>query len=203
DYKVVTAVCNGDITLVHMLSLKSNIWKLFGQINYQSFPEPAKEEFREIPQPDDSRYVWNYYYSLGIIEGSLCIFVKLRYPINNHQCNIWVMKNHNRKPSWERLPITNYCEMKDHAIHYMLKDSNQYRKTPPPTYYCDDNTQLSTSAEYIRSPIFVQTLVSPYVKEKRETEEEERGLVTNTYKNGSKGKERLLKSFWKKKERVE
>ncbi|GKA85580.1 F-box/kelch-repeat protein-like protein isoform X1 [Tanacetum coccineum] len=189
DYKVFTAVCNGYITLVHILSLKSNIWKLCGQINYRSFPKRgilfngvlhwfwytrdkkvsivsfdlAKEEFREIPQPD-TRYVWNYYYSLGIIEGSLCIFVKLRYPINNHQCNIWVMKNHNRKPSWERLPITNYCEMKDHAIHYMPKDSKEYRKMPPPTYFCDDNIQLSRSKEHISSPMFVQTLVSPYVK---------------------------------------
>ncbi|GJR90648.1 putative F-box domain-containing protein [Tanacetum coccineum] len=124
----------------------------------------AKEEFREIPQPD-TRYVWNYYYSLGIIEGSLCIFVKLRYPINNHQCNIWVMKNHNRKPSWERLSIINYYEMKDHDIHYMPKDSKEYRKMPPPTYFCDDNIQLLRSEEHISSLMFMQTLVSPYVKD--------------------------------------
>ncbi|GJR82496.1 F-box/kelch-repeat protein-like protein [Tanacetum coccineum] len=194
NYKAVTAICNGDITLVHVLSLKSNIWKLFGQTNYWPGPDTpgilfngalhwfmfdatyplyekvlivsfdlAKEEFREIPQPDDTRYVWNYCSTLGIIEGSLCIFIKKRNHVNNPPCSIWVMKNYNGKPSWELLPVTNYCEMKDHAIHYMLKDTSQYRKTLPPTYFCDDNIRLSRSEEYISSPIFVQTLVSPYV----------------------------------------
>ncbi|GJR88483.1 putative F-box domain-containing protein [Tanacetum coccineum] len=193
DYKVVRAICDGDITLVHMLSLKSNIWKLFGQIKYRPCFKPgillngalhwfwfdandtndekilivsfdlAKEEFREIPQPDDSRYVYNDNYSLGLIEGSLCIFIdEDRYDVINC-CKIWVMKNYNGNPSWEVLPIKNYCEMKDQSIHYMLKDTNQYRKTLPPTYYCDDNIRLSRSEEYISSPIFVQTLVSPYV----------------------------------------
>ena len=204
DYKVFMATCTGNNgALVHIFSLKSNIWKFFGQINYEfndrrfeeydggltapgilfngalhwfwlnvdytgngkvlivSF-DLAKEEFREIPQPDDTRYVWNYdnSLSLGIIEGSLCIFTKNRYP----PCSIWAMKNYNGKPSCELLPITNYREMKDHAIHYMLKDTNQYTRTLPPTYFCDDIIRLSRSDKYISSPIFVQTLVSPYVK---------------------------------------
>ncbi|GKA66281.1 putative F-box domain-containing protein [Tanacetum coccineum] len=185
DYKVVRAIRNSDITLVHIISLRSNIWKLFRQINFRSradtpgvlFNEAlhwfwfdanqkasivsfnlAKEEFREIPQPDDSRYVWNYDYSLGTIEGSLCIFIKKSYYVNDHPpCSIWVMKNYNGKPSWELLAIKNYCEMKDHAIHYMFKDTNQYRKTPPHPYFCNDNIRMSRSEEYISSPIFVQS----------------------------------------------
>ena len=119
--------------------------------------ELAKEEFREIPQPNDRRYVWNQGYSLGIIQGNLCI-----YPAFDEDafpsCGIWVMKNYN---SWELIP--NCSEMNDHAIHYMLKDANEYRITPPPTYFCDENIHLSRSKEHIPSPMFVQTLVSPFV----------------------------------------
>ncbi|GJZ45164.1 hypothetical protein Tco_0592760, partial [Tanacetum coccineum] len=35
---VVRAICNGDITLVHILSLKSNIWNLFRRIDYLNPP---------------------------------------------------------------------------------------------------------------------------------------------------------------------
>ncbi|GJZ45163.1 putative F-box domain-containing protein [Tanacetum coccineum] len=180
DYKVVRAICNGDITLVHILSLKSNIWNLFGRIDYLNPPttpgilfngalhwfwfedanyydmdkasivsfDLAKEEFREIPQPDDMRYVWSYDYSLGIFEGSLCIFIKKRYYVNDPPCRIWVMKNYNGKSSWELLPITDYCEMEDHAIHYM---------PPPPIYFCNENIQLLR----VRNIFRLQSLCKP------------------------------------------
>ncbi|GJZ32429.1 putative F-box domain-containing protein [Tanacetum coccineum] len=193
DYKVVLAICQQGKALVQILSLKSNVWKPFGHVNYifddsllaipgilfngalhwfwlnpndatrqnillVSF-DLAKEEFREIPQPHDSRYVWNYGYSLGIIQGRLCIFPA--YDEDDFpSCGIWVMKSYNSY-SWELLP--HGSEMKDHAIHYMLKDSNEYRITPPPTYFCDENIQLSRNKEHIRSPMFVQTLVTPHV----------------------------------------
>nr|GEW96764.1 hypothetical protein [Tanacetum cinerariifolium] len=163
DYKVVMAICqqDGDHALVHILSLKSNIWKLFGQVNYRfdlgQLIRPAKEEFREIPQPDDTRYVWNYGYRLGIIQGRLCIFPAFKervYP----SCGIWVMRSYN---SWELIPKDR--EIEDDAIHYMLKDTDEYRITPPPSYFCDENIHLSRSKEHIPSPMFVKTLVSPYV----------------------------------------
>ncbi|GKA90683.1 putative F-box domain-containing protein [Tanacetum coccineum] len=181
----ITRSFRGGRVLVHILSLKSNIWKLFGHINYRSredtpgilfngalhwfwfdatYPgyekvlivsfDLAKEEFIDIPQPDDTRYVWSNCSTLGIIEGRLCIFCKQGIGcFDKHNWSIWAMKSYNGKPSWELLPIASY----------MLKDSNQYRITPPPIYFCDDNLQLSRSEEYMSSPIFVQTLVSPYV----------------------------------------
>ncbi|GJR52476.1 hypothetical protein Tco_1402997 [Tanacetum coccineum] len=161
DYKVVMAICQHgmDFALVRILSLKSNIWKDFGQVYYRFDDSTlaAKEEFREIPQPNDTRYVWNLGYTLGIIQGRLCIFPAFDeefYP----SCGIWVMKSYN---SWELFP--NGCEMKDHAIHYMLKDSNEYRITPPTAYFCDENIHLSRSKEHIPSPMFLPSLVSPYV----------------------------------------
>ncbi|GJZ28656.1 putative F-box domain-containing protein [Tanacetum coccineum] len=207
DYKVVIVMNDysdddrDSKALVHILNLKSNIWKPLGHFNYWfnyidlatpgilynealhwfwfdandttnnkvlivSF-DLAKEEFREIPQPDDTRYVWGKGSTLGIIEGRLCIFTRMIYVNNNPPFCVWVIKNYNVKPSWELLPITDPSEMKDHAIHYMLQKDHaihdmlkDYIHYP---YYCDDNIQRSRDVEYIRSPIFVQTLVSPYV----------------------------------------
>ncbi|GJS33822.1 F-box protein CPR1-like protein [Tanacetum coccineum] len=185
DYKLVMTIdqrCDG--TLVQILSLKSNVWKVFGHVNY-SFShdtEPgilfngalhwfwynandmekvsivsfdlAKEQFKEIPQPDDTRYVWSYDHELGIFEDHLCIFLKR----NGRPYGIWVMKNYNVKQSWKLLPTD--CEMKD-RVHYMIKDSLLSKKMP--SYFCCENIFLSTSGKHIWSPIFVQTLVSPYV----------------------------------------
>ncbi|GKD42124.1 hypothetical protein Tco_1266769 [Tanacetum coccineum] len=73
------------------------------------------------------------------------------------------MRNYNVKQSWEYLP--NDYEMKSHdAVHYM----NIYDCTSPKkkrmTFYCDDKTVLSRSGKHIIDvPIFVQSLVSPYV----------------------------------------
>ncbi|GJZ04917.1 hypothetical protein Tco_0538192 [Tanacetum coccineum] len=94
----------------------------------------AKEEFREIPQPDDSRYLWNFGYSLGIMDGRLCIYPLFDDADDFPSCGTWVIKNYNAEPSWELL----------------LNDCG-----------------LSRSMDYIPSPIFVQTLVSPYVNNNR------------------------------------
>ena len=163
--------------------MKSNIWKLFGHVNYRfvdsdpagilfngalhwfayardrvfvvSF-DLAKEEFIEIPQPDDTRYVWNYGKSMGIIEGRLCIF---HTENNGRPYDIWVMKNYNVKPSWELLP-DDYV-IKDNVVHYMnmITDCDHTKK---PTFFCGDSVHPSRNDKYIWSPIFVQTLVSPY-----------------------------------------
>ncbi|GJZ40302.1 putative F-box domain-containing protein [Tanacetum coccineum] len=206
DYKVVIVMNDysdddrDSKALVHILNLKSNIWKPLGHFNYRfnyylatpgilynealhwfwfdandttndkvlivSF-DLAKEEFREIPQPDDTRYVWGKGSTLGIIEGRLCIFTRMIYVNNNPPFCVWVIKNYNVKPSWELLPITDPSEMKDHAIHYMLQKDHaihdMFKDYIHYPYYCDDNIQRSRDVEYIRSPIFVQTLVSPYV----------------------------------------
>ncbi|GKA06800.1 F-box protein CPR1-like protein [Tanacetum coccineum] len=186
DHKLVMAINQGsdDGTLVQILSLKSNVWKLFGHVNY-SFHDSkpgilfngalywfcynandiknvfivsfdlAKEQFIEIPQPDDKRYVWSWHNQLGILDDHLCIFDQHN---DGRPYGIWVMKNYNVKQSWKLLATQ--CEMKD-RVHYMIKDSLHSRKMP--SYFCCDDTFLSRSGKHIWSPIFVQTLVSPYV----------------------------------------
>ncbi|GKD88683.1 F-box protein CPR1-like protein [Tanacetum coccineum] len=188
DYKLVMVINQGsdDGTLVQILSLKSNVWKFFGHVNY-SFHDSqpgilfngalhwimynnnrdkvfivsfdlAKDEFRESVQLDDTIYDGSRCNKLGIIEDHLCIFQERN---DGRPYGIWVMKNYNVKPSsicWDLLPTD--CEMKD-RVHYMIKDSLQSRKMP--TYFCSDDTFLSRSGKHIWSPIFVQTLVSPFV----------------------------------------
>ncbi|GJV40793.1 ribonuclease H-like domain-containing protein [Tanacetum coccineum] len=155
-----------DGTLVQILSLKSNVWKLFGHVNY-SFHDSkpgilfnevlywfcynandiknvfivsfdlAKEQFIEIPQPDDKRYVWSWHNQLGILNDNLCIFDQHN---DGRPYRIWVMKSYNVKRSWKLLATQ--CEMKD-RVHYMIKDSLHSRKMP--SYFCCDDTFLSRS----------------------------------------------------------
>lgn len=186
DYKLVMAINQrgSDGALVQILSLKSNIWKLFGRVNYMfDDREPgilfdgalhwfmhtansdkvflvsfdlAKEEFREIPQPDDDkRYVWSWQHRLGIFKHHLCIFCKRK---DGRPHGIWVMKNKSLRQSWELVPAD--CEMMD-RVHYMVKDCLLSKRMP--SYFCCKNTFLSTSGKHIWSPIVVQTLVSPFI----------------------------------------
>ncbi|GKB65287.1 putative F-box domain-containing protein [Tanacetum coccineum] len=187
DYKLMAIKQRSDDgALVQILSLKSNIWKLFGHVNYSFYDcmpgilfngalhwfsynandiardkvlivsfGLAKEEFIEIPQPDDTRYVGSHGSTLGIIEDRLCIFDTCD---NGRPRGIWVIKNYNVKPSWELLPDD--YEMKDNVVHHMkmITDCDHMKMT----FFCDDNILLSGDVKYIESPIFVQTLVSPY-----------------------------------------
>ncbi|GKC83703.1 ankyrin repeat-containing domain, PGG domain protein [Tanacetum coccineum] len=188
DYKLVMAINQGryDGTLVQILSLKSNVWKLFGHVNYSFYDnnpgilfngalhwfwsdandnyrkfimcfDLAKEEFREIPQPEDPRYDVRYSGKLGIFEDHLCIFHARGRPYE-----MWVMKNYNVKQSWELLP-TDWA-MKE-RLQCMKKDWRLPPKTP--SYFCSDKTlmYLSSWGNYMSDPIFVQTLVSPYVND--------------------------------------
>ncbi|GJR74069.1 putative F-box domain containing protein [Tanacetum coccineum] len=183
DYKLVMSINQGsDGTLVQILSLKSNVWKLFGHVNYgfhDSKPgilfngalhwfwynandiykkyimcfDLAKEEFREIPQPEDWRYDVSIH-ALGIFEDSLCIFDERND--DGRPYGIWVMKKYNVKQSWELLPTD--CEMKD-RVHYMINDCLLSPKMP--SYF----TSLSSIGDDIWAPILVQTFVSPHVKD--------------------------------------
>ncbi|GJZ77802.1 reverse transcriptase domain-containing protein [Tanacetum coccineum] len=104
DYKVIVGFGEGNHrTRFHVLTLKSNIWKLIGDIKYKlKFPSDYRpgilckgslhwfmndrknnkviisfdlslEEFNEIPQPHDLLYNYEEHNILGFIE-SLCIY---------------------------------------------------------------------------------------------------------------------------------
>ncbi|GJR18365.1 ribonuclease H-like domain-containing protein [Tanacetum coccineum] len=135
----------------------------------------AKEEFIEIPQPDDPRYDWSYGSRLGIIEDRLCIFHERD---DRRPFRIWVMKNYNVKPSWELLP--DHYKMKDNVVQYMemIMDCDHKKK---PTFFCDDKMWRSRYASCIGYPLFVQTLVSPYSNNGKSshTKNKNRGVKDN------------------------
>ncbi|GJZ41323.1 putative F-box domain-containing protein [Tanacetum coccineum] len=189
DYKVVmgTQMDYDAGTLFQVLTLKSNLWKVMKQVKY-NFYNPlgilwngalhwfmqdcnsmkkvilsfdlSREEFEEIPQPFDSRYVGTY---LGITEGCLCIY------LNDPPYERWVMKNYNDKQSWELLPG---CETNTYDVAHMLKCYFSHKN------WClcdeDDYKFYSKFGKYIRCPIYVHSLVSPHLngcpKKKRHTE---------------------------------
>ncbi|GKA48099.1 F-box/kelch-repeat protein-like protein [Tanacetum coccineum] len=117
EYKVVVGFgVGGHRTRFHVLTLKSNVWKVIGDIKYEmEFKEVARpgvlcegslhwfmndrrnkravisfdlslEEFKEIPQPDDLLYECNDDDKLGFIEESLCIY-KHQAPSNETLAN--------------------------------------------------------------------------------------------------------------------
>ncbi|GKB62462.1 putative F-box domain containing protein [Tanacetum coccineum] len=135
----------------------------------------AKEEFIEIPQPNDPRYDWSYGSRLGIIEDRLCIFHERD---DRRPFRIWVMKNYNVKPSWELLP--DHYKMKDNVVQYMemIMDCDHKKK---PTFFCDDKMWRSRYASCIGYPLFVQTLVSPYSNNGKSshTKNKNRGVKDN------------------------
>ncbi|GKB99874.1 putative F-box domain-containing protein [Tanacetum coccineum] len=142
DYKVVIGTrIKGKKTLFQVLTLKSNLWKVTGQVNWRTLFHPfgilwkgalhwfmkdcngkkvilsfdiSREQFKEFPQPDDSSYVCNSSNSLGIADGFLCIYR------NHPPYQRWVMKSNNDKQSWKLLQDD--CEKNTYDIAHALKD---------------------------------------------------------------------------------
>ncbi|GJW26327.1 F-box protein CPR1-like protein [Tanacetum coccineum] len=186
DYKVVIGVSvyveGNNLTRFHLLTLKSNIWKLIGEVKYISYSnfgslcngslhwlmydpltkkmviisfDLSQEKFREISQPDDSRYVFDYTdisRKLGIVEGCLCIFNVEEVPDNT-----WVMKNYNDSSSWKVLPCSYICPTYDIAYKPI------FNIRPNSVFYNHKDIYLSKTMDYMGAPIFVESLVSPHV----------------------------------------
>ncbi|GKB01307.1 putative F-box domain-containing protein [Tanacetum coccineum] len=123
------------------------------------------EKFKEIPPPDDTTYVCDYRTKLGIFEECLCVFrIAFSFNENDTYLPTWVMKNYNVKQSWELIP----CDYEKNEVvaatpAYMVDydiSCNSWR-------LCDDakgNIDLSWRCwDNIGAPIFVKSLVSPYL----------------------------------------
>ncbi|KAI3706267.1 hypothetical protein L6452_23884 [Arctium lappa] len=186
DYKVIIGFRKGDdLTCFQVLTLKSNVWKFIGEVNYTfisrigilcngalhwvvkcTSPQNnknvilsfhiSKEEFVEIPQPDDARFESVFAgcstMRLGTTDECLCIFRRALLPRN-----IWIMKKYNVKQSWGM--VDHYIEIKNEAAHCM-KELMHY--IPHKRSLCH-KTWFCKTWEFIGAPIFVQSLVSPHV----------------------------------------
>ncbi|GKE18156.1 F-box/kelch-repeat protein-like protein [Tanacetum coccineum] len=187
DYKVVMGIKVHKVgTLFQVLSLKSNIWEVISLVKYKfiatsrfgilwngalhwfmknyntkkmvilSF-DLSREEFNECPQPDDSRYVSNYFTRLGIFNKCLCLFR------NEPPYQRWVMKNYNDKDSWEPLPYE--CEMNKNDVSHTLKCYTRHSVC----CFCDvKGSGLPKTRDYTGAPIFVKSIVSPHIDRKPE-----------------------------------
>ncbi|GKC37570.1 F-box/kelch-repeat protein-like protein [Tanacetum coccineum] len=227
DYKVIVGFGVGKHrTRFHVLTLKSNIWKLIGDIKYKlDFRKSSRpgilcegslhwfmndrknkktiisfdlslEEFKEIPQPDDSLYKCNDDDKLGFIEESLCIY-KHQAPSNQRIGNRcidtrirpmkWIMRNYQVTQSWEQAPYR--CEAMDVDPHYLR---NLEYITHKSSAYCRSLRIM----DYMATPVFVPTLVSPpgNIQKLIKTTNDKRALkrkrrhAKNSKRNAKRGK---------------
>nr|XP_043633503.1 F-box/kelch-repeat protein At3g06240-like [Erigeron canadensis] len=184
DYKVIVGLEIYDApTRFVMFTLKTNTWKQIGVVNYRNIGSRSAmlcngalhrfmkttncrnnenkvilsfdlilNEFKEIPQPDDNNISLvyksdGYHKTLGSINGCLCICDGQR------PFHMWVMKNYNEKESWEGFPWeSGEFRAKSYRFLHQVKlvgDIVSYEITSTLVW------------DYVRDPIFLQTLVSP------------------------------------------
>ncbi|KAK1435308.1 hypothetical protein QVD17_01069 [Tagetes erecta] len=174
DYKVIVGVEKSvNETCVQVLSLKSNVWRVIGDMKYTFIRrvgmlcdgalhwiikdqnqkeiiisyDLSKEEFKEIGQPDDARYeATSNIIQLGIFNECLCI-----YQSECSSSDRWLMKNHE---TWELLPDD--CESRRNIVHCIRAPKDYV--LPLPSRFTDP------CGAYNKLPMFVQSLVSPHVK---------------------------------------
>ncbi|KAF5820118.1 putative F-box domain-containing protein [Helianthus annuus] len=171
DYTVFVGARKGkNQTCFQVLSLKSNVWRVIGEVKYKYgwwFKQDgvlcngalhwilrddknekyiiigydlSKEEFREIPQPDDPGFEWTFLSYLGIVKECLCISVM----------------SYNVKESWELLPHDR--EINYDIVHELTapREDEDYILPPTSCY------TIHVGWDYISTPIFVPSLVSPH-----------------------------------------
>ncbi|KAJ0617156.1 putative F-box domain-containing protein [Helianthus annuus] len=175
DYKVI--VKGKHQTCVRVMSLKSNVWRVIEEVKYKFITKTgilsngalhwivkdqnnkkliisfdlSKEEFEEIPQPDDVKYECSSSSYLGIVNECLCIFRQSNCCFLD---DLWMMKSYNVKDSWEHLPHNH--NMKHDIVHHLKGDVSWFSSTFEHHWGCECGWK-NTAA-----PIFVQSLVSPH-----------------------------------------
>ncbi|KAM0024957.1 putative F-box domain, kelch-type beta propeller, F-box associated interaction [Helianthus debilis subsp. tardiflorus] len=189
DYKVIAGAKKGyKQTCLQVLSLKSNVWRSIGEVKYRFYTkigilcngalhwlvvgqnfktfilsyDLSKEEFEEILLPDDPTCICcSCKCYLGIVKECLCIFIRddhgssyYGYPYHD----AWLMKKYNVKESWEMLPHWRDQETKRDIVHILRwvltkKDDESWFFLASEHHY----------REYMDAPIFVPSLVSPYL----------------------------------------
>ncbi|XP_076931890.1 F-box/kelch-repeat protein At3g23880-like [Bidens hawaiensis] len=181
DYKVIGGFRKSTYswrTLFHMLTLKSNTWKVIGEFEYVNMASKtgvlfdgalywlmsskirrkktiisldlSTKELKEIPQPDGAGFSLSNL-GLGVIQDRLCLYSYL-FPKK------WVMNNN----KWE-LHIS-----QGHDVAHRLSEVDDSQNTRGYVYsfsHCDgdyDGCHVPCNRDYICASIFVKSLVSPH-----------------------------------------
>ncbi|KAF5791906.1 putative F-box domain-containing protein [Helianthus annuus] len=183
DYTVVVGEKKGENQAsFHLLSLKSNVWRVIGELKYRLISKAgilcnvalhwlvgdnenmkkliicyvlSREEFKEIPLlPDDARYESSSHSYLGVMEECLCIF----WWSLSSCVVVWrPMKKYNVKQSCELLRRNS--DMNYESIQYLRRPKN--RMLNDSFFHLGESLFCGTL--YVDAPIFVQSLVSPHV----------------------------------------
>ncbi|GJW11588.1 hypothetical protein Tco_1577415 [Tanacetum coccineum] len=195
DYKVVGwSIIDNNPICFQVLTLKSNVWKDVGKLEYTYLYNPIgllcnralhwlmkdqnnkevivsfnliTEEITKIPLPSDPSYEATTYSLLGIIDECLCIYFDLHSPI-------WVMKNYNVPHSWTAFPSRHARKHND--VEDYLKNLKDY---VPNTSIFDENIKYRQDLDSIGSPIFVQSLVSPHFTGRQKRKNDAHNSNTN------------------------
>ncbi|MFS8011013.1 putative F-box domain-containing protein [Helianthus anomalus] len=183
DYKVIAGSLESIYskrTLFHALTLKSNTWKVIGEVEWKMNVgrsgilcggalhwfmtdkddkkviislDLSTEKFKEIPVPPLDLYLnTNYFHRLGVIEDCLCIYLYNR-PLASKK---WVMKNN----KWEL--YNDHCESKYDVAHHLTAVVDSQKEETNCVYNYDDGTCVPGNGYYIGTSVFVKSLVSPY-----------------------------------------
>ncbi|KAL8193382.1 hypothetical protein R6Q57_026517 [Mikania cordata] len=175
DYKVIAGFRKSFSkfrTRFHVLTLKSNIWKVVGEVEYRNIEgksgvlcggalhwfmigENKKKvivsldlstyELKEIPQPNAHLlYECKCDHRLGVIDESLCIYSSY-FPLSSKK---WVMKN-----KWQ---LYDPCE----SNHYLILEHSQ--QATGYLYGHDGGTHVPSIGDHIRARVLVRSLVSPH-----------------------------------------
>lgn len=183
DYKVLLGFRTGEnSTSFQVFSLRSRIWKVIGEENlafisrvgilckgalhwlaYDTLLKKnvvrsfrfSEEVFMEVPVPDNMSYksdvAQDSSMRLGTLEDCLCVF---RHELLPQE--VWVMKDYNKKQSWEFIGCKR--EIKYDPMH-CIKDLKNYIPNKRPLCH---ETCLCESGVFLGAPSYVESLVSPH-----------------------------------------
>ncbi|KAL4591184.1 hypothetical protein LXL04_004136 [Taraxacum kok-saghyz] len=182
DYKVALGFKSGEnCTSFQVFSLRSNIWKNIGEVNYvfisrfgvlcqgylhwvscdtssgknviHSF-HMSTEKFLEVPQPNDVGYQTRFGHDSWMRLGNMegCLCV-FRYPELSD--DLWVMKEYNVM-SWEMFDCSR--GIKNDALHGINRLLNY---VPNKRTFCYE-PGLCQSWLLLGAPLYVESLVSPH-----------------------------------------
>ncbi|KAM0013670.1 putative F-box domain-containing protein [Helianthus debilis subsp. tardiflorus] len=181
---------------LQVLRLSTNVWKVVREVRYTFITNAgilcngalhwivkdqnrkiliisydiSQEVFKEVCQPDDPRYKCGSSSRLGIVKGCLCVYA------GDANSFIWLMKEYNVKESWELVPRGR--EMKYDIVHYLISPKGKSLFRVDESCFSGTSEYICVPMKHIDDPVFVQSLVSPYVNRKPEEKTEATRQVT-------------------------
>ncbi|GJR70190.1 putative F-box domain-containing protein [Tanacetum coccineum] len=212
DYKVIVGIKKLKMTKFYLLKLRSNSWEFIKDVNYKviencnpgslyhgtinwlmkdqlkkkiilSF-DLTKEEFKEIPLPNDSQKSECYDVDrLGLSDDQCMLIYKNEFYQTNRYKR--VMENNTVKESWKLEPYDKEMDEIDKA----KMGVKELLYNPWDNYFFRNHVLLMKSLwDYKIAPMFVESLVSPH---RKRIHAKEGDLSAETAESGSQKRRRI------------